>query len=579
MGDVKALQKSERADIQLDQQTTNRMVESLVLRGDISALNPEERARYYVQLCTSLGLTPASQPFAILRLNGKEICYPTRGATDQLAAIHRLTREIVDGPRLIDLGGTKLIYAVCRATHPNGRSETAVATVKFADFENALMKCETKAKRRATLSILGLGMLDETEIEAIPASAKSPAPPMMPQEQPETAPVEPSAELPEALAAFCRHIEDIELPGESVALWIRERSGIAKLTKAHQELAWNALVKRCEDVGRMKNAKAWLKRAIAEEDARAGSPEPDGFFDHATPEPVQPPVASENDAPEADEIDTLVITGVEHSPALDAMNEDLAPLNSIPHNTTLLQAARVWRKHKDAVYAEAGGDAKYLYEAQSLVLGVTRVGCTRNQLTEHVAALEMRDKTPRDSVYSDVMDLLELAESAEDVVEIVRKNKPAIDLRSEEIRDLLRKVATRRVQELLPDMADAKKASQWLKNALAQPPEPPNGNGGPKPDAAPANDAEDPEREAVAAEGNGTTPAQALRAKLAECTVTVHLYNVLMKYGPDLVDKEQAIQLCAERMAQNGAHPVAALKAVRDEVSRRGWKRSRRAAA
>jgi hypothetical protein len=32
---------------------------------------------------------------------------------------------------------------------------------------NALMKAETKAKRRATLSICGLGMLDETEVEDI----------------------------------------------------------------------------------------------------------------------------------------------------------------------------------------------------------------------------------------------------------------------------------------------------------------------------------------------------------------------------------------------------------------------------
>ena len=33
---------------------------------------------------------------------------------------------------------------------------------------NAYMKAETKAKRRVTLSICGLGMLDETEVETIP---------------------------------------------------------------------------------------------------------------------------------------------------------------------------------------------------------------------------------------------------------------------------------------------------------------------------------------------------------------------------------------------------------------------------
>jgi len=35
---------------------------------------------------------------------------------------------------------------------------------------NALMKAETKAKRRVTLSICGLGMLDETEIGSIPTA-------------------------------------------------------------------------------------------------------------------------------------------------------------------------------------------------------------------------------------------------------------------------------------------------------------------------------------------------------------------------------------------------------------------------
>ena len=32
------------------------------------------------------------------------------------------------------------------------------------------MRCETKSKRRVTLSICGLGLLDETEVETIPDS-------------------------------------------------------------------------------------------------------------------------------------------------------------------------------------------------------------------------------------------------------------------------------------------------------------------------------------------------------------------------------------------------------------------------
>jgi len=118
-----------RASFTTDATTGTRVIESIVLRGDLSGLGPTERARFYTQMCEGLGLNPHAQPFAFLRLNGKEILYPTRGATDQLAAIHKLNREIIDGPKVIDLAGTKLVYAVCRATHPNGRVETAVATV------------------------------------------------------------------------------------------------------------------------------------------------------------------------------------------------------------------------------------------------------------------------------------------------------------------------------------------------------------------------------------------------------------------------------------------------------------------
>lgn len=165
-------------DLRLEERTQNRVIDSLVTRGDISELNPQERAHYYIAFCEQLGLNAASNPLAILRLNGKEVLYPTRGATDQLAAIHRLNREVIEGPEVRDFGGTKLLYCKVRVTHPNGRVETAIATLPGRVDENSLMKLETKAKRRGTLSILGLGMLDETEIEAIPASAKEPAAPI-----------------------------------------------------------------------------------------------------------------------------------------------------------------------------------------------------------------------------------------------------------------------------------------------------------------------------------------------------------------------------------------------------------------
>lgn len=263
-----------------------RVVESLVLRGDLSGLKPEDRTRVYVSLCERLRLDPSTQPFAFLRLNGKEILYATRGATDQLARIHKINRKITDGPKVIDLAGTKLVYTLCEVSTPDGRIETATATVPLTDPVNVLMKCETKAKRRATLSILGLGMLDEMELETIPANVQSPgggvdlSRAQKPEEIDIGAETETSdAQLPPALEAFYARVTEIELPGEGISAWRQHRANLAPLAPETREAAWKALVAKVEAVGKMQNAKVWLKKAIAEEDARRGQPEeppPDG---------------------------------------------------------------------------------------------------------------------------------------------------------------------------------------------------------------------------------------------------------------------------------------------------------------
>ncbi len=259
--------------------------ESLVTRGDWSGLSPLDRARVYIEVCEQHGLNPLSQPFTFLRLNGKEVLYATRGATDQLAAIHRINREIVDGPKVVDIGGTKVAYAVCRATHPNGRFETATATLPLVDPVNLYMKLETKAKRRATLSILGLGLLDETEMDTIPASAKGiadQADPVMVRAELTARSVtdhaalagptagDVVAETPAMLGLFEEHVAEIELPGEAVAVWMKHRAELAVLSSADKEAAWQTLCRRLEQVGKMQNAKMWLKKSIAEEDARRG---------------------------------------------------------------------------------------------------------------------------------------------------------------------------------------------------------------------------------------------------------------------------------------------------------------------
>lgn len=300
MGTENATKKStgDRANFTPDPTTGARVIESIVLRGDLSGLGPAERAKFYTQMCEGLGLNPHAQPFAFLKLNGKEVLYATRGATDQLAAMHRLNREVIDGPKVIDLAGTKLVFCVVRATLPGGRTETAVATVPLVDPVNVLMKCETKGKRRATLSILGLGVLDEVELDTIPANIQQPGGGVdlsqavhgRRDEGPDDVVYmhatevtaeggrrgvtdldrvdAPPAEVPPALEGFYSRLGEIELPGEAVAVWMKHRTEIATAGAPDREAAWKALCKRTEEVGKMKNAKVWLKKAIAELDAQ-----------------------------------------------------------------------------------------------------------------------------------------------------------------------------------------------------------------------------------------------------------------------------------------------------------------------
>ena len=143
------------------------LIESLALRGDISMLKAVDKVAYYRAMCERLGLDPMSQPFLPLKLNGKEVLYAARSATDQLARLHNVTREVISREQISDVYIVKV-----RASLPSGRFEESIGAVSIGGLKgealaNALMKCETKSKRRSTLALLGLGMLDESEIETI----------------------------------------------------------------------------------------------------------------------------------------------------------------------------------------------------------------------------------------------------------------------------------------------------------------------------------------------------------------------------------------------------------------------------
>lgn len=149
-------------------------LERVVTMGDLRDLTPEERVNYYLDLCQSLALNPRSRPFDwILFKEGRDgpeklALYPNASCMAQLRNLHRIRVEITRREIVGDL-----FVCEARGTLPDGRTDTASKYVPITNYQgerlrgqqlgNAMMKAETGAKRRLTLSIVGLAGVPDRE--------------------------------------------------------------------------------------------------------------------------------------------------------------------------------------------------------------------------------------------------------------------------------------------------------------------------------------------------------------------------------------------------------------------------------
>jgi hypothetical protein len=151
------------------------VMEGLIIKGDLEGLTPEQRVVYYNRVCDSIGVNPLTQPFQYMKLQGKLILYATRACADQLRKLHGINIEIVSE----DVKDGMLIIHT-RAKDSTGRVDEDLGVVPFPETlrgevrANTILRCVTKSKRRVTLSIAGLGYLDETEVESIAGAEKVP---------------------------------------------------------------------------------------------------------------------------------------------------------------------------------------------------------------------------------------------------------------------------------------------------------------------------------------------------------------------------------------------------------------------
>ena len=171
MAESQALQQTGDGAPPAPAQVSVEGVEDALLDGDLSKLNSEQRLDYYEKVCESVGLNPLTKPFEYIRLNGQLTLYATRAAAEQLRK--------VNGISITDLEETwrdSLCIFRAKAEDAEGRTDVATGAVDTSrssgqDLANDIMKAETKAKRRVTLSLAGLGWLDETEVSDIPDQA------------------------------------------------------------------------------------------------------------------------------------------------------------------------------------------------------------------------------------------------------------------------------------------------------------------------------------------------------------------------------------------------------------------------
>ena len=177
--------------------TVSEAVEKCLIVGDLSPLTVDQRLEYYRALCKSLGLNPLTRPFEYIvftnrddedipefqnqqQPQGKMVLYARADCCAQLRKIHKVgirprARRYRDG----DFYNVEVDLFTL-----DGRTDTAIGIVPLRKWKrlsnqrtlveltgrelaNAMMKAETKAKRRGTLSICGLHMLEESELDGL----------------------------------------------------------------------------------------------------------------------------------------------------------------------------------------------------------------------------------------------------------------------------------------------------------------------------------------------------------------------------------------------------------------------------
>lgn len=171
-------------------------IEKALLEGDLSSLTVEERLVLYYRMCRTLRLNPLTRPFEYVVFRnrddddgdpsapapgGRMVLYARADCAAQLRKIHGISVTKLeashDGEHYVVVAhvrdrtgkedvGTGVVW-LKKWKRQRGGVQSTLMDLRGVELANALMKAETKAKRRATLSCAGLAMLDESELDDV----------------------------------------------------------------------------------------------------------------------------------------------------------------------------------------------------------------------------------------------------------------------------------------------------------------------------------------------------------------------------------------------------------------------------
>lgn len=162
------------------------VLEKVIMSGNLSELTPPERLLYYKAVCDSVGLNPFTKPFDYMELDGEGgnkvlKLYPNKTCAEQLRErdgieITEISDKVIEGVYLVRVKGKNKHGRTDEATgavpliEEDGEWKKAASGKSYfakngqlkplspREAANAMMKAETKAKRRFTLSLAGLGL-------------------------------------------------------------------------------------------------------------------------------------------------------------------------------------------------------------------------------------------------------------------------------------------------------------------------------------------------------------------------------------------------------------------------------------